>query len=590
MRRASWTFVVLALVGCTRGRPEPNPVERTTERRTASGLVVGTRGVHGGIAWLGIPYARPPIGDFRWRAPEPPAPWSGARKATELASPCTQLATPFGGIEDVPRGRPAGSEDCLYLNVWAPSASASDRIPVMVWIHGGGNSVGHGGFYDGSNLATTERVVVVTVNYRLGPFGWFRHPALWSPDTSPAERSGNFGTLDLVRALEWVRDNAAAFGGDPANVTIFGESAGGANVASLLVSPLARGLFHRAIAESAGTNASTVEEAETTHRHSAAALVVDLMLRDPTVRERDAARARAAAMPPAELARWLRVQPATALLEAAATGSFSGLLDFPNPIRDGVVLPEDPPFDVLGRRGAYHAVPIVLGTNRDETKLFQFVDPKYVRRWFGVVPRVRDEPTYAADAEYASRIWKAAAADEPAARLRHAQGQSVWVYRFDWDEEPTILGADLGTLVGAAHGLEVPFVFGHFNLGREASRLWTSENRPGRLALSRAMMSYWAEVAYHGDPGRGRRADLPRWEPWSPSFLVLDTPAGGGIRMSSETVTRAQVLGALEQDPRLPDRREKCASLRWPACRMRQVSRDEYRAAGCGECPLDGAS
>jgi hypothetical protein len=110
------------------------------------------------------------------------------------------------------------------------------------------------------------------------------------------------------------------------------------------------------------------------------------------------------------------------------------------------------------------------------------------------------------------------------------------------------------------------------------------------MALSRAMMSYWAEIAYHGDPGTGRRADLPRWEPWSGTFLVLDTPAGGGIHISSDTVTRAQVLTALETDARLPDRRDKCTALRWPACRMRQVSRDEYRAAGCGECPVDGAS
>jgi para-nitrobenzyl esterase len=144
----------------------------------------------------------------------------------------------------VKQGEPAGAEDCLYLNVWAPSFAAGEvpsggaRLPVMVWIHGGGNSVGHGGFYDGSNLASTENVLVLTANYRLGPLGWFRHAALRGEGTTAAERSGNFTTLDLVRVLEWVRENAAAFGGDPDNVTIFGESAGGTNVVTLLVSPL----------------------------------------------------------------------------------------------------------------------------------------------------------------------------------------------------------------------------------------------------------------------------------------------------------------------------------------------------------------
>ena len=150
------------------------------------------------------------------------------------------------------RGAPAGAEDCLYLNVYAPRSATpgTGRLPVMVWIHGGGNVVGHAGFFDGGNLAAREDVVVVTINYRLGPFGWFRHPALRDAGASELDRSGNFGTLDQVRALEWVRDNAAAFGGDPGNVTVFGESAGGTNVFALLLAPPARGLFHRAIVES----------------------------------------------------------------------------------------------------------------------------------------------------------------------------------------------------------------------------------------------------------------------------------------------------------------------------------------------------
>src|SRR5262249_6857171 len=172
----------------------------------------------GARAGLGTPSGAARIGDRRWRAPEPPPAWAGTREATRVGAPCAQLASPFGGIEDVAAGRPAGSEDCLFLNVWAPDAAGSARLPVMLWIHAGGTAVGHGGFFAGSDLATAGNVVVVTVNYRLGPFGWFRHAALRDDATTDAERSGDFATLDLLRALAWVRDNAAAFGGDPGNV------------------------------------------------------------------------------------------------------------------------------------------------------------------------------------------------------------------------------------------------------------------------------------------------------------------------------------------------------------------------------------
>src|SRR5205823_10509814 len=159
-----------------------------TVRTTASGAVVGTAGRHGGHAWLGVPYARPPVGERRWRAPAPPLPWAGTRAAIRFAPPCPQLGSPFGGISDVREGEPAGDEDCLYVNVWAPpdARPGDGRLPVMLWIHGGGNSVGHGGFYDGSALASRERVVVLTGNYRLCPFGWFRHPSLRDAGTTEA--------------------------------------------------------------------------------------------------------------------------------------------------------------------------------------------------------------------------------------------------------------------------------------------------------------------------------------------------------------------------------------------------------------------
>ena len=172
----------------------------------------------------------------------------------------------MGGIEsDDPSGI-GGQEDCLYLNVFAPKAPGVGKRPVMVWIHGGGNSIGTASFYDGSHLATSQDVVVVTTQYRLGPLGWLRHAALRAGTTDATEQSGNFGTLDLVAALRWVRDNAAAFGGDPDNVTIFGESAGGQDVYTLLLAPQARGLFHRAIAQSGGLSNTTSGARRALHR------------------------------------------------------------------------------------------------------------------------------------------------------------------------------------------------------------------------------------------------------------------------------------------------------------------------------------
>jgi para-nitrobenzyl esterase len=592
-----WLVVLVLASACGLGRGggrEANSPDPGTLRTTTAGAIVGTAGRHGGHAWLGVPYARPPVGDRRWRAPEAPAPWQGTREAVRFASPCPQLATPFGGINDVRRGEPTGSEDCLYLNVWAPADVRPDdgKLPVMVWIHGGGNSVGHGGFYDGSALASTERVVVLSVNYRLGPFGWFRHAALRGPGTTDAEQSGNFGTLDLVRALEWVRENAAAFGGNPANVTIFGESAGGTDVMTLLVSPLARGLFHRAIAQSAGLRTSTVEEAEHEHRHSSEELLLALLERDGRAKERGAAQTRAASMTPAEVASYLRGKSSDDILAVAAPGNFGGILDVPVVFRDGTVVPREDPFVLLGQPGRWNEVPVMLGTNRDENKVFLFSDPAVVRRWFGIYPQVRDPLRYQLSAEYTAKMWKATGADEIAMRLR----KGVWVYRFDWDEEPKILGADLATLLGASHSFEIPFVFGHFDLGPEGNRLWTKENEAGRLALSAAMMSYWAEFARAGDPGSGRRGDLPRWRGWdgngkdAPEFAVLDTAAGGGIRMSSDVLTKARVVAEIEQDARMPTPEAKCEQLRELTEFARLLSPEDYaRVTSCRAYPVAAA-
>ncbi len=556
--RLAWIAAALALAAC--GAPPPAPtIDPITRRTTASGEVVGFVAANGSHVWRGIPYAAPPTGALRWRAPVDPARWSGTREALAFGARCPQYTSQLESTREL--GTTYGSEDCLTLNVWAPPKSGAERLPVMFWIHGGGNVQGGSDFYDGAVLAVNQRVVVVTVNYRLGALGWLRHAALREGVTYE-EASGNFGTLDMIQALRWVHENIGAFGGNPNSVTIFGESAGGRNVFALLQSPPARGLFHGAIVQSGGTRSSSLDEAEQS-------------VADPAVRrgpgshhllERLAGRERVAGMTHAEIAAFLRAQTPDAILraypETDSEGDHTGFYEFPQHFRDGVVLPrvEAPAAFVSG---AYHRVPVIVGTNRDEAKLFMFASSKYVRRFLGV-PRLRDESAYQREASYRSRFWKAFGADEPAAAMRRVQGTSVYAYRFDWDEEPSILGADLGQMLGAAHVMEVPFVFGHWNLGPNSKLLFDEDNEPARLELSQAMQSYWGEFAWTGSPGRGRDGKQPAWSAWDPSqptagkYIVFDTPAGGGIRMAHETESTAGLIAELSRDPEW-DSAERCA-------------------------------
>jgi para-nitrobenzyl esterase len=567
------------LVACSLGgASSPAPPEKSqpaphTRRTLDSGDVLGSEGTYGGDEWRGIPYARSTAGELRWRAPQPPEPWSGVREALADGSPCPQLASPFGG-RSLEEGTVLGSEECLFLNVFAPRfergavPTGDARLPVMVWIHGGGNTIGEAGFYDGGNLAVKGNVIVVAVNYRLGLFGWLRHAALAGPGASADDRSGNFGTLDLVRALEWVQQNAAAFGGDPRRVTIFGESAGGGNVFSLIASPRAAGLFHRAIVQSGGTWTHSTAQAERLaddggHAASSAELAIKLMLADGSAADTAAAHARLASLAPADLATYLRGKSQAELL-AAVDSRFAGMYDATDLIRDGHVLPTDEIHARLEHKGGYNAVPIVLGTNRDESKLFMFGDPKLVRRWFWLFPARRDPERYERSAEYQSLLWKVRGADMPATAMRRTQGPSVFVYRFDWDEEPSSIFADLPALIGAAHAVEIPFVFGHFQFGRLGNAMFTEENLAAREALSEAMVSYWSEFAYTGDPGSGRHGDLPRWTPWNDAsadadkFIVLDTQADGGLRMAKGSLTRDALLARLEQDERFASHDSRC--------------------------------
>ncbi|HXQ22035.1 MAG TPA: carboxylesterase family protein [Candidatus Acidoferrales bacterium] len=593
----------LGVFGCGRRAPEPNVADPAARRVTPAGEVVGFAARYDSYAWLGIPYAKPPVGSLRWRAPQPPDAWTGTRESLAFGSPCMQYPSPMFGVSGAREDEPVGSEDCLYLNVWTPRFAPAQvptgaaRLPVMVWIHGGGNTIGEGGFYNGGNLAASQKLVVITFNYRLGPLGWFRHAALRDDGATDLDRSGNFGTLDLVRALQWVQENVGAFGGDPGNVTIFGESAGGTNVFTLLLSPQARGLFHRAIVESGGLRMSGVtaaerftDDPEPGDASSSIEVLARLLAADKSADDHAAAKARVRSMGDADAEHYLRGKTGAQILSAYTPMPGMGMIDMPKVFRDGVVLPDGDPMQRFTHADGYNAVPVMLGTNREENKLFMFGDPARVRRILWILRRVRDERSYNLTAEYLAKMWKANGADEPAARMRAAQGPSVFVFRFDWHEEPTILGSDLSVLLGAAHGFEIPFVFGHFDLGRNGNVLFTAQNEAGRLALAKQMMSYWAQFAYSGAPDRGRNGTLPAWTSWddsspaSPKFMVLDTPAGGGPRMSSESVTQASVLAAVDDDPRLPTQRDKCRIFHDLAAWSATFTKKDYPTAGRQGC------
>jgi para-nitrobenzyl esterase len=276
---------------------------------------------------------------------------------------------------------------------------------------------------------------------------------------------------------------------------------------------------------------------------------------------------------------------------AAYGENVGGMLSLPRLIRDGAVLPLEPAQEVFAAGGAA-PVPVVLGTNRDEVKLFMSFDPEQVRSfWLFRFPR--DRARYERDAAYGSRAWKAAGADEPAAALA-AAGRPAFVYRFDWDELPTVLGMDLARLLGAAHGFEIPFVFGHFELGRLGGRLFPDETEASRQALSAQLRSYWAQLAYAGEPGRGRRGDLPAWPAFAEGggtggrFLVIDTPEGGGLRVGAETESGPALAREILADASFASDAERCGALGDVARRSSTFGPDAYAGVdACRSTPLD---
>ncbi len=451
---------------------------RPVEARVVQGPVVG-READGVASFKGLPYAAPPVGELRWRAPRPAEPWSTPRDASRLGAICIQPpANGDNGVGPLPM-----SEDCLTLNVWTPVERGGEPLPVMFWIHGGGlnNGSGTAALYDGANLAR-RGVVVVTINYRLGRLGFFDHPAL-AAERAPDEPASNYGLMDVVLALRWVRNNAAAFGGDPENVTVFGESAGGALVTRLMTSPEARGLFHRAVVQS-GLGRDEGTPLETPRRDGG-----------PALQARGEAFAAARG---ATTADELRAIPGEALLRPAPNFYGGDLL-----VRDGTYVAED--VEAAFAAGREAAVPFIIGTNSAE---FWWMNPSDLSPYGALDDAMTGEEraafleAYGGQGGYDAHVLSDLVFNEPArhlARLHARNGHPTWLYRFD-----VVSAAMPEPHDGATHASERQYVFDNLTASP-----WPTAEMDQRQADQ--MAGYWTTFARNGDPNGGMRQAWPEF-------------------------------------------------------------------------------
>jgi len=528
------SLALLGLAACSGNAPVDVEAvaDPSTERTTTSGDVVGFVEANGAHVWRGIPFAADTSGENRWRAPRPAAAWSGVREALEFSPVCPQIATPFSStLEGFVNGELMGSEDCLKLDVYAPADAQGRGLPVMVWIHGGSNVSGGSQLYRGHNLAVNENVVVVSIQYRLGPLGFFSHPALVESAEVEADRAANFAVLDAIAALEWVQENATAFGGDPERVTIFGESAGGHDVAALLVSPLAEGLFHGAIIQSGLVESLTVAEARGEEGEEVnPSLEVAGRLGGPE-----------------------KFHTATLAEVFDAYEIDAGLwMNLPRMIEDGVSIPAMPMADAFAGEAPVADVPIITGTNRDEMKLFYAFDDRLTKPVFTIFRKPIDQDFYDAASHYSGRAWRARSVDQVAQSLIANGHVDTWAYRFDWDEGGKFFFTDFSKLLGAAHAVEIPFVFNRFSLiGQGDEFLFAKKTEDSRQTLSRSMGAHWAAFARTGDPSIANGGTS--WDRYGDAgdSIIFDTVADGGVRMESTLDSYEVIANDLASDETL---------------------------------------
>tara|TARA_B110000438_G_scaffold70891_1_gene71121 strand:- start:4436 stop:6295 length:1860 start_codon:yes stop_codon:yes gene_type:complete len=545
---------------------EKSEVDSSTLRNTQSGTVIGANNGKT-YQWLGIQYGSIPDSDYRWKKAKEPISWKGVKEAITFGEFCTQKASLINSSLDIWNST-VGSEDCLNLNIWAPKTDNGDTVnsskyPVMVWIHGGSNMSGNSNFYNPSQLVKYHDVIVVTINYRLGPFGWFNHPSI-NEFSNEINSSGNYGNLDTIQALEWVQNNISNFGGDKNNITIFGESAGGYNVAALLSSPIATGLFHKAIIQSGGVKPGDIEHAQSFlsnplpwKNYTSKELFNQLLIIKKVAGDRDEALQLQSEMEDQAINDILRSATTDEIYQAYLVSKIN-TNEMLRPFPDGNVLDDKGIIESI-KNGLSKDIPLILGTNRDENKLFLIENERLTRSIFGL-PFIKDIDSYNAVSKHRSDTWKLLAVDKPARDLVKSGKKSIFAYRFDWDEEPNKYGLDLSDLLGAAHAFEIPFVMGDLEMDTLSDYMVSRKNLKSMEQLSNSMMSYWAEFAYNGDPGTGRNNDLPVWNQWSevsetsPKYIIFDSYRDRGIRMTSNSLTKESLFIQIAEDEDLSDK------------------------------------
>ena len=489
-------IIGISILSCRTGKMHLN--ENDPAVRVKSGTLTGI--TDGAVtSYKGIPYAAPPVGDFRWRPPQPVIPWEGVRDAKEFSPNCAQ-----GGWGTAPGTIAEGSsEDCLYLNLWMPAITRKKaKLPVMVWIHGGAFVGGSGsGLTSSGEEFARKGVILVTINYRLGRLGHFAFPAL--SKEHPEEPKGSYAFMDQIAALEWVQENIAAFGGDPDNVTIFGQSAGGVSVHSLLTIPAAKGLFHKAISESGGGRDGVLtgrpinkENADPLYPVSAETIGINFA-RKKGIEGTDAA----------ALAKLRALSVAEIVDGGQETDGEGGPRTYSGPILDGKLVTETA--ESAYKAGRQLRVPLIIGSTSAEIGGAFVNNSSSKEELFSLFGELEDEAKSAYDPdgnkEFAEVItkfntdWVWGEPGRMTARAFVAKGEPAYVFHFDYVSPPM----RERSRYGAGHGSEVPYVFNTLNTRRGAT-----EPSPEEEKLALMMNSYWANFAKTGNPnGDG----LPVW-------------------------------------------------------------------------------
>ena len=529
---------------------------------TSSGTTEGyiKKGV---IYWEDIPYAKPPVGNLRWKAPRK------IEQNSDLIQPkdgnfCIQRTSVLGGSSQFSDDIISGSEDCLYLDIYAPKKTSKELLPVMFWIHGGGNTSGLKDLYNFSKFVKKHNVIVITINYRLGPLGWFTHPSIQNFQDG-LDKTSNFGTLDIISALEWVNKNINLFGGNVNNVTIFGESAGAHNVLSLLVSKKAKGLFHKAISMSGYTESISVEDAYKQDSSSPTSNYSSSEVINKIVNKLDESKTYSNK----ELRDVLYNLSGKEFYQYYANReSFE---EIPLLTNDGLVLPKIGLRDALSKKEHVNIVPTIAGSTRDEVKIwlafseyFVTLDDSATSYLFGL-PKVilKDEDAYEAFNYYRSNAWRIRGVIEPLNSLAIAGNSQLYSYRFDWDDHRMHILANFKKLFGAGHALEIPLLTGSAKLvgGPPVSNFMYPKGI-SHFYTSRNMMKFWSNFATYGEPEYSTNNigwDLYNYgENKSSSYIILDKKKN--LRMSSANISFEKLAKEIHTDTRLNEL-EKCVVL-----------------------------